>query len=130
MSGDAQALTEMLASFVAGYCVSNIPAAAVEPAKNVILDTVGVALAASARKIGTIISQHVAGSTPATASVFGAGIKASPAMAALANGTLANALDFDDGSHLATHILPACVCRCRASPAIRPADARRVHRGV
>jgi len=30
-------------------------------------------------------------------------------MAAFANGTLANALDFDEGSHLSTHILPAAL---------------------
>jgi DNA helicase HerA-like ATPase len=46
---------------------------------------------------------------PATATVLGAGIAVSAPMAALANGTLANALDFDEGSHLSTHILPAAL---------------------
>jgi 2-methylcitrate dehydratase PrpD len=102
-------LTEMLASFVAE--TADVPAAAVEPAKNLILDTIGVALAAAGRSIGQIINRHVleAPGTPATATVLGSGLKASPEMAALANGTLANALDFDDGSHLSTHILPAAL---------------------
>jgi 2-methylcitrate dehydratase PrpD len=108
---DRQPLTELLASFVAGTPSEAIPKLVVEPAKTVILDTIGVALAASARPIGKIVVQHVAenAGAPATATVLGAGIKASAPMAAFANGTLANALDFDDGSHLSTHILPAAL---------------------
>ena len=102
-------LTDMLASFVAE--TPDVPKAAVEPAKTVILDTIGVALAATERAIGRIISRHVAEArgSPATATVLGFGIKAPPELTALANGTLANALDFDDGSHLSTHILPAAL---------------------
>jgi 2-methylcitrate dehydratase PrpD len=108
---DRQPLTELLASFVAGTPSEAIPKVAVESAKHVILDTVGVALAASARPIGKIVVRHVAANAgaSATATVFGAGIKASAPMAGLANGTLANALDFDEGSHLSTHILPAAL---------------------
>jgi 2-methylcitrate dehydratase PrpD len=108
---DRQPLTELLASFVAGTPSEAIPKLVVEPAKTVILDTIGVALAASARPIGKIVVQHVAenAGAPATATVLGAGIKAAAPMAAFANGTLANALDFDDGSHLSTHILPAAL---------------------
>src|SRR5712671_1218835 len=99
-------LTQILASFVAD--TEAVPKAAVEPAKNVILDTIGVALAAVERPIGKVIAGHVADAgQPGPATVFGSGIKTSPEMAALANATLANALDFDDGSHLATHLLPA-----------------------
>jgi 2-methylcitrate dehydratase PrpD len=108
---DRQPLTELLASFVAGTPSEAIPKLVAAPAKNVILDTVGVALAASARSIGKIVVRYVAenAGAPASATVLGAGIKASAPMAALANGTLANALDFDDGSHLSTHILPAAL---------------------
>jgi 2-methylcitrate dehydratase PrpD len=108
---DPQPLTVLLAAFVAGTPSAAIPGLVVEPAKTVIMDTIGVALAASARSIGKIVTQHVAenAGTPASATVLGAGIKASAPMAALANGTLANALDFDDGSHLSTHILPAAL---------------------
>jgi 2-methylcitrate dehydratase PrpD len=108
---DGQPLTGLLASFVVGTPSEAIPAAVVEPAKNLILDTVGVALAASARSVGKIVIRYVAGSAgaTATATVLGAGIKAPMPMAALANGTLANALDFDEGSHLSTHILPVAL---------------------
>jgi 2-methylcitrate dehydratase PrpD len=111
MTTEGPPLTDILAAFVAATPATDVPAATVEPAKNVILDTVGVALAAAGRPVGRIITEHVtqAPGTPATASVLGAGLKVSPEMAALANGTLANALDFDDGSHLSTHILPAAL---------------------
>src|SRR4051812_26641030 len=102
---EGQPLTQVLASFVAD--TKDVPKATIEPAKNVILDTIGVALAAVERPIGKVIVGHVAdGGHSGLATVLGSGIKTSPEMAALANGTLANALDFDDGSHLATHLLP------------------------
>jgi 2-methylcitrate dehydratase PrpD len=111
MTSEVPPLTDILTAFVAETAASEVPEAAIEPAKNVILDTVGVVLAAANRSIGKIITSHVtaAPGSPAVASVFGANLKVSPEMAALANGTLANALDFDDGSHLATHILPAAL---------------------
>src|SRR5882757_5219737 len=102
-------LTEMLAAFVAE--TRDTPETTLEPAKNLILDTVGVALAAAGRPIGAINCGHVAEAPgeSATATVLGSGLKAAPEAAALANGTLANALDFDDGSHLSTHILPVAL---------------------
>src|SRR5262249_38150907 len=108
--GDGKPLTDLLASFVSETPQSTIPASATEGAKDLILDTLGVALAAVPRPIGKTIIGHVMaqGSTPG-ATVLGARIKASPELAALANGTLANALDFDEGSHLPTHILPAAL---------------------
>jgi 2-methylcitrate dehydratase PrpD len=111
MASDVVPITDILASFVAETPALEVPNAALEPAKNVILDTVGVALAAVNRSIGKIITGHVAAApgSPAVATVLGTSLKVSPEMAALANGTLANALDFDDGSHLSTHILPAAL---------------------
>jgi 2-methylcitrate dehydratase PrpD len=105
-----EAITDTLAGFVAE--TGQLPAAAIEAAKNLILDTIGVALAATARPVGRIIISHVAAgarSPAATATVFGAGIKVPDPLAAQANGTLANALDFDEGSHLSTHILPTAL---------------------
>src|SRR5262249_52858340 len=109
MSGPLPPFTDMLASFVVE--TTETPKATLEPAKTLILDTIGGALAAMNRRIGQIITRHVAETpgAPATATVLGSGIKVSPAMAALANGTLANALDFDEGSHLSTHILAAAL---------------------
>ena len=77
MTTEGPPLTDILAAFVAETPATDVPAATVEPAKNVILDTVGVALAAAGRPVGRIITEHVtqAPGTPATASVLGAGIE-------------------------------------------------------
>ena len=106
----AHPLTERLARFVIETPYERIPAAARESARQLLLDTIGVSLLASTHKIGKLISAHAKtlGSHAATASVFGASnLKTSAIFAAQANGTMANALDYDGGGHLPTHILPA-----------------------
>jgi 2-methylcitrate dehydratase PrpD len=98
----------MLADFIVDTRV--LPQPAIDSAKMLILDTIGVALAAAVRPVGQIISRHVAvPDLSACATVLGCGTRTSHTMAALANGMLANALDFDEGSHLPTHILPAAL---------------------
>jgi 2-methylcitrate dehydratase PrpD len=108
---ESKPLTDILARFVVETPGANVPSPAIDPAKVLMLDTIGVALAAAPRPIGKTIIDYVAArrGAPASATVWGAGIKVAPEMAALANGTLANALDFDEGSHLPTHILPAAL---------------------
>ncbi len=103
-------LTEKLASFCVTTRAEDLPAATLESARQLILDTIGVSLLASTHKIGRLISAQAAelGGHAQTASVFGAGnLKVAPGFAAQANGTMANALDYDGGGHLPTHILPA-----------------------
>ena len=103
-------LTERLASFCIATPAEGLPPAAVESARQLILDTIGVALLASSHKIGRLITAHARelGAHAPTASVLGAGnLRVAPVFAAQANGTLANALDYDGGVHLPTHILPA-----------------------
>src|ERR1700749_4311774 len=104
-------LTDLLACFVTETPRAGAPGAAVEAAKDLILDTLGVALAAVPRPIGKTIMDHVAeqGGERGSATVFGASIRVTAELAALANGTLANALDFDGGFHLPTHVLPAAL---------------------
>jgi len=103
-------LTATLASFGIAARAEDLPAAALESARQLILDTIGVALLASSHRIGRLITAHaraLGGHAP-TASVLGAGnLQVAPVFAAQANGTLANALDYDGGVHLPTHILPA-----------------------
>ena len=108
---EASHITEKLVSFVARTHAADLPPATLESGKVLILDTIGVILAASKRPVGEIISRHVAASAgaPATATVIGGKLKASPAMAALANGTMANALDYDGGGHSPTIIVPAAL---------------------
>jgi 2-methylcitrate dehydratase PrpD len=106
----AHKLTQQLASFCLTTRAEDLPSAALDSARQLILDTIGVALLASTHKIGRLISAQAAelGASARTASVFGAGnLQVAPVFAAQANGTMANALDYDGGGHLPTHILPA-----------------------
>ena len=81
--------------------------------KRVSLDCLGAALAGYSHPIGKIITDFVkeSGGSP-KATVIGAGFKTSPHEAALANGTMAHALDYDDYSlvlagHPSVSLLPS-----------------------
>ena len=104
-------LTEKLARFAAETPKGNFPAVVIENAKQLVLDTTGVALAASNRKIGRQVVRHALeiAPSPATASIIGGGVRVSPHLAAVANGAMAHALAMDGGNHLPTHILPAAL---------------------
>ncbi len=106
----AHPLTRLMAAFVLETQASDIPAAAMLSGRQLILDTIGVSLLASTHRIGKLISAQakaLGGHAP-VASVFGGGdLRVAPGFAAQANGTMANALDYDGGGHLPTHILPA-----------------------
>jgi len=101
-------LTERLVSFVSDKKGEDLPPATLVSAKHLILDTIGVTLAAANYDVGQIITRFALDTTghPANATIFGSKEKASTAKAALANGTMANALDYDGGGHLPTHLLP------------------------
>lgn len=90
-------ITEAFAWFVCNICFEKLPEAAIEKAKLATLDTVGVILAAVQDPIGKIIGRYVRerGGSP-EAGVIGWGFQTSAEMAALANGTMAHALDYDD----------------------------------
>src|SRR6185369_15346816 len=88
---------EKIAQFILETSFEGIPRGAIEKAKRTALDCIGAALAG----VGETVSQTITGYTtklggPAQASLFGAGVKVSAADAALANGTIAHALDYDD----------------------------------
>jgi len=70
-------LTEKLASFCVATRAEDLPAAAQESGRQLILDTIGVSLLASTHKIGRLISAQAAelGGYTQTASVFGAGVR-------------------------------------------------------
>ena len=90
-------VTEQVARFVVETSYSDLPAEAIEQGKRALLDTIGVSLAGVRDKTGKIIVETVAelGGKP-VAGVFGSSIKTDPASAALINGTLGHALDYDD----------------------------------
>ena len=104
--------TEKIASFIVDTRYEDIPREAVEKAKRTALDCVGAALAG----VGEAVSQAITGYVtklggPPQASVLGAGLKVSVPDAALANGCIAHALDYDDCGvkigHPSVLVLPA-----------------------
>jgi 2-methylcitrate dehydratase PrpD len=106
-------VTRRLAEFVAGTPSGAIPAEAQLRARRAVLDTLGVALAGYSEEAATIVGAMVREEGGGgEASVLGQGFRAPAAGAALANGTAAHALDFDDVSasmrgHPSAPLLPA-----------------------
>lgn len=106
--------TEDLARFTCELKFEQIPAEALVWAKDAMLDCTGVALAGSREEAGRIIANHVkkAAGRP-EAGVFAAGFRTTTIDAALANGTMAHALDYDDydianwTGHSTAPLLPA-----------------------
>ena len=75
----------------------DVPAAARGAARNAVQDTVGVALAGAGEPAARIVQRVAqADGGPGACSVLGTDRTAGPTHAALANGTAAHALDFDD----------------------------------
>jgi 2-methylcitrate dehydratase PrpD len=104
--------TMKIARFVVDTGYADIPRDAVEKAKRTALDCLGAALAG----VGEPVSQTITGYVtklggPPQASVFGAGVKVSVPDAALADGAIAHALDYDDCGakigHPSVLVLPA-----------------------
>lgn len=99
MEASLENLTERMTHFVSKTRFEDIPADVVEKAKWHFLDVLGTLLAGSGLKgeAGSIICRYVRqlGGKP-EARIVGAGFSSSPPLAALANGIMANAIDFDD----------------------------------
>ena len=115
--------TEKIARFIGDTEYKIIPRDVVEKAKRSALDCVGAALAGVSEPVSQTVTGYVTklGGSP-QASIFGAGVKASVADAALANGSIAHALDYDDCGvkigHPSVLVLPAVLSlgeRLRAS---------------
>lgn len=89
--------TEQIAQFVVQTGYADIPGEVVAVAKKAILDGLGVMVAGSTEPAGKIIAEHVKelGGAP-QAGVIAQGFRTSVVQAALANGTTAHALDYDD----------------------------------
>jgi 2-methylcitrate dehydratase PrpD len=106
-------VTEQLAAFVVDTASADIPSQAYARAKEAILDGLGCALVGSPTAIGKMITHYVRNRGEAPhAGVIGSGFKTSAPLAALANGTMAHALDFDDvnwgmSGHPTVPLLPA-----------------------
>jgi 2-methylcitrate dehydratase PrpD len=102
-----------MAQFIVETRPEDIPHQVFAAAKTAILDTVGVTLAAVNEPVAERIILYVRNANhPAQATVFGADLQTGRSLAALANGTLGHALDFDDtnwmlNGHASVVVLPA-----------------------
>ena len=106
-------ITERLAAFVVDTAFADVPSQAYDRAKEAILDGLGCALVGSPTAVGQTITRYVRQRGEAMhAAVIGSGFKSSAPLAALANGTMAHALDYDDvnwrlSGHPTVPLLPA-----------------------
>ncbi|MFC2060742.1 MmgE/PrpD family protein, partial [Chloroflexota bacterium] len=106
-------LTEGIATFIAETHFDNIPKEAINLSKRAFLDCLGVTLAGSREPVSKILQEYLMemGGKP-TAAMIGTNLRTSSPWAALANGTLAHAIDYDDGTgsplplHPSASVLP------------------------
>lgn len=111
---DQRDLVHLFADHAAAVRYDDLPVPAREAAKQSILDTLGVILAASGMEpaVQAVIDivRETGGAPDCT--LLGFGGRAPALMAAFANGALAHCLDYDDqtpwGQHCASSIIPAC----------------------
>ncbi|WP_236787775.1 MmgE/PrpD family protein [Amycolatopsis sp. GM8] len=104
-------VTRELAAFVHDAPEATSPRA-VEVAKQAVLDLFGVTVAGASEEAGKLALAYARSQGGAgTAAVLGGGVRLTPALAALANGTAGHALDYDDiglgAGHISVAILPA-----------------------
>lgn len=90
-----------IADAISAFCVplslEDIPQPAIDAAKRSIIDTLAVSVAGAKSRAGrSAINAFAARDGGGPATVMGSPFKAHPSIAALINGTLAHALDFDD----------------------------------
>lgn len=103
----SETILERLARFAHETAFPRLPESVVRSVEQRMLDTIGVAIAASAQGTATGIAEIAAdaGGSPETA-LIARTLRAPAAMAALYNGTLAHSLDFDD-THLPSVLHPS-----------------------
>ena len=112
--------TERMARFIAEARFEDMPEVVITAAKTAILDTVGVMAAAVGEPVASSIIRYVrAAGGPLDATVVGGALKTSTSLAALANGALGHALDFDDSNwllygHASVVALPAVLAEAEA----------------
>jgi 2-methylcitrate dehydratase PrpD len=111
-------VTARLASFSAGLSYSKLPLDVREQPRMFLLDTISVALGACdffKRNNDRLLQNYLAAvGSPGPATVLGYGLKTSPTLAAFANSTLAETLDYQDSqmdvlTHNGTPIIPAVI---------------------
>ena len=97
-------ILKKLAEFVVKTNFDDLPSDAVNVTKRALIDTLGVAFAGSREPAAKIITGFVKSfQSQPVSGVIGGSIRVSSPDAALANGTMAHALDYDDASNSGGH---------------------------
>lgn len=99
--------TEYISEFIHDTTYASLPQKVVDTARTAITDFIGVALAGAGEPINALLHEYardVGGNEQAT--VIGSGYRTSAGMAAMLNGAIGHALDFDDWS-MAVHGHPS-----------------------
>jgi 2-methylcitrate dehydratase PrpD len=105
-----QTAAESLASYAASLRYGDIPREVVRRAKDCVIDTVAACVFGHQAPAGGIIARHVAGRSNGACHVLGSGAASVQAEdAALANGTLAHALELDSLSKPGAGVHPGAV---------------------
>ena len=117
MASDSTDVVGPLSEFAAGLTFDVLPSEVVTTVKRIFLDTLGTTLAANTLGVGckelVQVAQRCGGSEDAT--LLGIGTKVPAPMAALTNGGLAHALNFDDvagprgSGHMGVTSIPAAL---------------------
>ena len=108
-------ITKHIGEYVTGADIEDFPPEAVVAAKGAIMDCLACMLAGSQESLADILCRYVAAESAApAASIVGRGFRTSAANAALVNGAMAHALDYDDITQITkTHptavLLPAAL---------------------
>ena len=92
----SKTLRQILAEFIVGFDLKQVPAEVVELARLAFIDTIGVAVAGSHEEVSRIAVEmaKAEGSAP-HCTIIGSAVRASPQLAALANGVASHAMDYD-----------------------------------
>lgn len=116
-------IANQLAIWSAAFSLADAPSRAVHQAKRCLVDAIGVALAGTRHPTAVAVRAIVEGQyADGPCAVFGAASPKSPTGAALANGTAAHVLDFDDVSyegmvHASATVWPAAAAAASAAGA-------------
>lgn len=102
-------LAEQFADFAIGLRFEDLPPEAVRLSKLLVLDAIACGLAATGTSLHASVSRWLAGAAAGPARVFGVEAGVDLGAAAVMNGTLIHALDFDDIPHFGAVELPTAM---------------------
>jgi 2-methylcitrate dehydratase PrpD len=123
---DSKTISQVVADYVAGFDLKSAPPAAIDRARIAFIDTIGVMLAGSHEEVSHLAVEMVKDEASAPqAMIVGQSLRASPQLAALANGVASHAMDYDltyISGQAAAAIVPAILPLAETLGAT-PADA-------